>query len=84
MTLGSIKLTAAIVAVGLLSFAAGTIAQDRFPEMNNALGALQNARGFLDHARRDFGGHRVNAIRLIDQAMGEVEQGKQFAIQHGY
>jgi hypothetical protein len=53
--------------------AAGTFAAQ--PHMTNAPAALQNARGELQAAERDKGGHRVNAIRLIDQAIGEIRAG---------
>jgi hypothetical protein len=31
-----------------------------------------------------FGGYKANAERLINQAIGELEAGKQFAAAHGY
>jgi len=32
------------------------------------LAGLHNAREHLEHAARDFGGHRVDAIKTIDEA----------------
>jgi hypothetical protein len=43
------------------------------PEIRAALDALRNARAHLDHADHDFGGHRVDAIRAIDQAMEQLQ-----------
>ncbi len=43
--------------------------------MWNALHALQNADAQLEMAAADKGGHRVNAINLINQAIGEVQAG---------
>jgi len=43
--------------------------------MWNALHALQNAEAQLEAATPDKGGHRVNAIGLIQQAISEVQQG---------
>jgi hypothetical protein len=43
--------------------------------MDNALGALQTARSELQVAEANKGGHRVNAIRLVDQAIAEVRAG---------
>jgi len=40
----------------------------RHPEIERALGALHDAREHLEHAAHDFGGHRVDAIRAIDEA----------------
>jgi hypothetical protein len=78
-----IKLAGAMALVALLSFGAGTVAQMPYPDINHAEGALNNALGFLQHARDVFGGHKVNAIGLINQAISELEAGKQFAAQHG-
>jgi hypothetical protein len=73
-----------IFAVALLSFAAGTIAQGRYPEMNRAEGALRAAMNDMQAARDVFGGHKANAMGLVNQAIGELEAGKAFAASHGY
>jgi hypothetical protein len=78
-----LKLAAAILAVGLVSFTAGTLAQGRFPEINRAEGHLQAALGDLRAARDVFGGHKVSAERLIQQALGELQEGKGVAASHG-
>jgi len=78
------KLGALLLAVATLAFTAGTIAQPRYPDIDQAEGSLNSALGAL-HAGRDvFGGHKANAIRLINNAIGELEQGKSFAAAHGY
>jgi len=43
--------------------------------MWNALHALQNAEAQLEAAAPDKGGHRVNAIGLVQQAISEVKEG---------
>ena len=68
-----IATAAAAVLLGV-GFAAGAVFAAQ-PHMYNALHALQNARAQLDEASTDKAGHRVNAIRLIDQAIGEVQAG---------
>ena len=45
------------------------------PNMQDALTALRNARRALIDAAPDKGGHRVNAIKLTDQAISEVLAG---------
>ncbi len=45
------------------------------PHMENALTALQNARHQLEIAKPDKGGHRENAIGIIDNAISEVKAG---------
>jgi hypothetical protein len=77
------QLAAVIFAVALVSFAAGTIAQGRYPEINQAIGALRGALGNMQAARDVFGGHKVTAENLVNQAIGELEAGKAFAAAHG-
>jgi hypothetical protein len=48
------------------------------PHMQAALDALRNAKRELDAADADKGGHRVKAIRLVEQAIAQVEKGISF------
>ena len=50
--------------------------------MDAALDALKSARRELDAATADKGGHRGNALRLVKQAITEVEHGIEFARRH--
>ena len=50
-------------------------AQADQPHMQNALGDLKAAKSELQVAMHNKGGHRVAAIGLINQAIGEVEAG---------
>jgi hypothetical protein len=43
--------------------------------MQAALEFLRNAKGDLERATSDKGGHRVNAIKLVDQAIDETKKG---------
>jgi hypothetical protein len=45
------------------------------PHMQAALDFLRNARSDLERATSDKGGHRVNAIKLVDQAIDETKKG---------
>lgn len=49
------------------------------PHMDATIGLLQNARTELAAATPNKGGHREKALRLIDQAIGEVRAGIAFA-----
>ena len=49
------------------------------PDMQGALSALQEARQQLQSAAPDKGGHRVQALQLVDQAIAQVQMGIQFA-----
>jgi hypothetical protein len=84
MFLKKIQLAGAIFAVALLSFAAGTIAQGRYPEINRAEGALRAALNDMRLARVTFGGHKRNAEGLVNQAIGELQAAKAFAASRGY
>lgn len=84
MTGRHLKLTAAMLAVGVVSFAAGTFAQGRHPEINRAEGHLQGALGDLRAAANFYGGHKENAEALINQALGQLQEAKGFANSHGH
>ena len=45
------------------------------PNMKAALSNLNQARDNLERASHNKGGHRVEAMRLIDEAIEEVEKG---------
>jgi len=63
-----------VVAIGAACFAVG-VSFAAQPHMENALAALQTARNELQVAEANKGGHRVNAIRLVDDAIGQVRAG---------
>ena len=52
------------------------------PNMEAAIDHLQQARGFLERATPNKGGHRERAMELIDQAVNEVNAGIEFARTH--
>jgi hypothetical protein len=45
------------------------------PNMEAALGYLQQAKAALEHAEHNKGGFRVKAIGSVDQAIGAVREG---------
>lgn len=61
--LSTFAVLAMLVAVSSPSPAFG-----RHPEIEDALRALEKAKIHLQHANHDFQGHRVDAIRAIDEA----------------
>ncbi len=65
---------ASVLIIAAVSFAGGCVVAAR-PHMQNALGALQNARSELQMAEGNKAGHRVNALRLVNEAIGEVQAG---------
>jgi hypothetical protein len=52
------------------------------PEMTAAIQHLREAQRNLQMATHDKGGHRENAIRMIDQALAEVQAGIQYDNRH--
>ncbi len=74
------KLNKTIAAFGLgavLSMGCTLVAsaQANQPHMQNALGDLQAAKGELQVALRDKGGHRAYALGLVNQAITQVQAG---------
>jgi hypothetical protein len=60
--------TAFAMLVFMVALSSPSPAAGRHPEIERALDALGHAREHLNHAAHDFGGHRVDAIRAIDEA----------------
>lgn len=67
--------TAACVAVFAGTVLSATLVRADQPNMQNALSQLRAARASLEAASHNKGGHRVNAINLINQAIVEVQLG---------
>ena len=65
--MSSLSLIALMVALSSPSPAAGP-----HPQIEAALRALGNAKAHLEHASHDFGGHRADAIRAIDEAARQL------------
>ena len=57
----------------MLAMSVGAPAAGRHPEINRALEALRNAKGHLEAAAHDYQGHRVDAIKAIDEAIRQLE-----------
>jgi len=48
-------------------------APEPHPEIRMAIASLRKAKGHLDMAAHDFGGHRVEAIKATDEAIRQLE-----------
>jgi len=58
----------------LLALSPASPAQgEKHPQIREAMQALNAAKNHLEHAAHDFGGHRVDAIRAIDEAHHQLE-----------
>jgi hypothetical protein len=62
-------------------FGAGFAVAD-FPHLMSARSQLDGAVNELQQAPDDFGGHKGQAINLINQAKNEIDQGIQYREQH--
>lgn len=51
-------------------------------EIDSARQRLRNARNDLEHAGGEWGGHRVNAMNHIDQALKELNEAEHWAREH--
>ena len=82
MHVSKLRLTvgAVVMAVGFTALGAGT-AEAFQGHMFGARDDLQQALNELRVAIPDKGGHRENAINLVQQAIGEVNLGIQFGAQ---
>jgi hypothetical protein len=63
----------------MLLLANGALAQEPFPNINDAEGHLYAALDSLHRAPSDFRGHKAEAIRLLRHAISELEIAKQVA-----
>lgn len=70
-----------VVLLIALAFVAGQLSAAQ-PAMQAALKNLRQARADLNRATTDKGGHREAALRLVDQAIGEVERGMSYDRHH--
>jgi hypothetical protein len=43
------------------------------PEIREAIASLRRAKEHLQHAAHDFGGHRVEAIKAIDESLHQLQ-----------
>jgi hypothetical protein len=46
---------------------------ERHPKIREAIASLRASREDLEHAAHDFGGHRVDAMHAIDEAIKQLE-----------
>jgi len=51
-------------------------------EVDAARRALQGARNDLEHAGGEWGGHRVAAMKHIDEAVRELNEAEKWAKEH--
>jgi len=72
---------AALVVFAIVAIAGAVPDQ---PNMQAARGNLMNAKGELQRATDNKGGHRVNAIGLVNSAIAEVNLGIEYDRRHNH
>jgi hypothetical protein len=71
-------------AAAISAVAVSATAADAYQgNMERALSSLYDALASLREASSNKGGHRVNAMNLIQDAIAEVNAGIEFADEHG-
>ena len=70
-----------LCAVLVSGFLLGRASADQ-PHMQAALEHLRMAKGVLERAESDKGGHRVKALALVNDAISQVERGIEFDRRH--
>jgi uncharacterized protein YigA (DUF484 family) len=53
-------------------------AREKHPEIDAAMTHLHEAKRNLEHAARDFGGHRATALKHVNEALEECRQALEF------
>jgi hypothetical protein len=75
---------AAVGAAAVSAVAVSATAADAYQgNMERALSSLYDALGSLREATPNKGGHRENAIQLVQQAISETQAGVDYADEHG-
>jgi hypothetical protein len=76
-----IRLVIALFAA-LVFLPGSSVGREPQPEMTAALQNLREAQRNLQLGSHDKGGHRANALRIIGQAIAEVEAGIKYDNRH--
>ena len=72
-----------LLSVMLISTALSLTPQKDLPgRIDSARQALQNARAQLDQAGGEWGGHRKDGMKHIDDALNELNQAEKWAKEH--
>ncbi len=78
------RLLVLVFAIALAAFYAGTLTvrAENQPHMKSALEHLQAAKGELEAAEHDKGGHREAALKATEEAIKHTKEGIEFANKH--
>ena len=82
MKLATLTLLSLMVMTPVVSLYPEPPQRDVPAEIDAARRALQGAYNDLEHAGGHWGGHRVNAMKHIQQAVGELNEAERWAREH--
>ena len=82
MRIATMVLLALMITLSTSSRLPASPQKDVPAEVESARHALQNARGELEHAGGEWGGHRVAAMNHIDAALKELGEAEKWAREH--
>src|SRR5438477_3997594 len=82
MKIATLLLFSVMMMVPSPSLFSAPFQKDKPAEVDRAEQSLQTAKGELEKAGTEWGGHRVQAIKHIDAALKELEQAEAWARQH--
>ncbi|HXZ79408.1 MAG TPA: hypothetical protein VEG30_05715 [Terriglobales bacterium] len=71
----SVFLPACVLLLVMAGSVVPRVSAENQPHMRAALDALQTAKKELQEAEHDKGGHRAQALQLVDQAIQQVKMG---------
>jgi hypothetical protein len=78
LLVGALLLGLGLWSGGLLGERPAQAAPERHPRIHAAIEELREARKELEKADHDFGGHRKEAIKAIDEAIIQLEKALKF------
>jgi hypothetical protein len=82
MRIASLILLAVMIAARSVSLYPAVPQRDVPAEVESAKRALIKAQGDLQHAGGEWGGHRAEAMKHIEAALKELEEGEKYAREH--
>jgi len=75
-------LLALLITLSTVSILPASPQRDVPAEVESARHALQSARNDLEHAGGQWGGHRVEAMKHVDEALKELGEAEKWAREH--
>jgi hypothetical protein len=82
MRIATSILLALLITLSTVSILPASPQRDVPAEVESARHALQSARNDLEHAGGQWGGHRVEAMKHVDEALKELGEAEKWAREH--